>query len=541
MEQDELAEVIPLDESAKDYMLNMPDEVIRRISFVMPWQYDSDDGTYIDPDKKKASDLLHGDKATRDSLQTESWNKFNKNPQVSSAIRDQVGRITGLGFGAASGNFEVDQAIQEIEFDPRNRLYNYWPKWVGRTFIEGELFLSLTLHLDGFVEVDFNDPSELASKGDDNTGIIFHPNKTFMPLFYLFGDKTGQGNRIVPSIFVGMFPELAKFGRNHKDFNEKFLVGSNGRGRRYAKIGGFKRFIISWDRGFMTRRNISYLRTILEWLNHYEQLKKYEIDHKKSSGAYMWVFQFEDARAFKLWLSLSDTERRKTSILAKKTPGGSLVLPPGMSVTAVNPNLTSIKEQDTDILQMVASGLNVPEDVMTGTSKGTFASVKASRGPMSDRTSDEIAYFSRFYIHDFWGSIFFLKSAIGTFPRMIKVRKAIDFKDQEPVFKNIAVRPEFLVEPSFPVSEMIDLESRARGLLGVKHGPVSESLGVPNSDVASRMGVGGYAQARLQKATEDEKYPELVFNIDAESLQETIEGEPSASSNQQTKNPKLRR
>ena len=31
---------------------------------------------------------------------------------------------------------------------------------------------------------------------------------------------------------------------------------------------------------------------------------------------------------------------------------------------------------------------------------------------------------------------------------------------------------------------------------------------------------------RLRKATEDENYPELVYSVDAESLQEKIEGEP---------------
>ena len=187
MEQNELAEVIPLDGKAKDYLLNMPDEVLQRMSFSMPWQYDQVDKTYQDPDKRSAV-VPQGDKATRDALQNECWDKFNKNPQISSSVRDSVGRIAGLGFGASSGIFQIQQAIEEIELDPRNRLYNYWPKWVGRTLIEGELFLDLTVHVDGFVEVDFEDPIGLSAKGDDNTGIIFHPQKTFMPLFYLFGD-----------------------------------------------------------------------------------------------------------------------------------------------------------------------------------------------------------------------------------------------------------------------------------------------------------------------------------------------------------------
>ena len=64
------------------------------------------------------------------------------------------------------------------------------------------------------------------------------------------------------------------------------------------KLGGYNRFIVAWDRGFLTRRALSYLRTVVEWLNHYETLKKYEIDHKKSCGAYAWTFVFEDVKAF---------------------------------------------------------------------------------------------------------------------------------------------------------------------------------------------------------------------------------------------------
>ena len=97
-------------------------------------------------------------------------------------------------------------------------------------------------------------------------------------------------------------------------------------------------------------------------------------------------------------------------------------------------------------------------------------------------------------------------------------------------------RPEFLVDVTYPVSEMIDTEARSKGLLGAKHGPVAETLGIPNSEVAKRLGFGGYDRLRLQKATEDERYPELVYNIDAESIQETIEGEPKKK-----KNPKLKR
>jgi len=537
MEQDELAEVIPLDGKAKQYLLDMPDEVIQRISFTMPWQYDPSESGYRDPDKGLVTGTA-GDKGTRDKLQDECWDKFNKNPQLSSSVRDQVGRIGGLGFSTTSGIHKIHQNIQDIYFDPRNRLYNYLPKYIGRGFVEGELYLILTLHPNGFVEVDFSEPKELSSKGDDSTGIIFHPHKPHMPLFYIYEDKNGNVSRQIPSIYVGMYPELATLAARHPDYKRSLQQTARTRSSKFSKLGKYMRFVVSWDRGYMTRRNVSYLRTVLEWLNHYENLKKYEIDHKKSSGAYVWVFEFDDARAFKLWLSLSDKEKRETAVGAPLSPGGRLILPPGMKCDIVNPQLGAIKDQDTDILQMVSSGLGVAEDQMTGAAKGTFATVKASRGPVSDRTADEISYFDRFYKYDFWGAIFFLQSAIGKFPAEFPLKEAYTFdKNQKPKFKDVMYRPEFLIDVTYPVSEMIDTEARSKGLLGAKHGPVAETLGIPNSEVAKRLGFGGYDRLRLQKATEDEKYPELVYTIDAESIQETVEGEPS----KKKKNPKLKR
>ena len=506
------------------YLEDMPDEVLSSIKFSVPWQYGNEDLNEKDEDGFSASSSVNKEDSSysRKVLQEECFRKFHKNPHVNTSVRGLVGRLTGLGFETTSETFDIQQAIEEIELDPRNRLYNFWPKYVGRMNIEGELFLILTCHSDGFVEVDFLDPGVLSPSGDDDTGIIFHPNKTLMPLFYII-DAENNRKRQIPSIFIARYPELIKKASESKHFDEKEQTKSKSRVKVFKKFKRFNQFIISFDKGFVTRRAISYLRTTLEWINHYENLKKYEIDHKKSSGSYLWTFEFEDARAFKTWLSLSKEDKRKTGILAKKTPGGSLILPPGMSLECKNPNLTSIKEQDTDILQMVASGLNEPDDILTGTNKGTYASVKASRGPMSDRTADEIAYFDRWLKYDFWSAVFFLKGEIGKFPKFFSIKEAVGFdKSKKPIFRNIKRRPEQLIEISYPVSETIDFEGRARGLLGVKHGPVAEQAGIANSEVAKRLGFGGYGRLRLKKATEDEKYPELDYEmgVDAESVQE---------------------
>lgn len=549
--------------------------------FSMPWQVNLD-GEYEDTDgfssyTQPTKDL---DRLTRVELQQECWNKFNANPQINTSIRGLMGRLTGWMFEVTSEIEEIQDAIEQIWEDPRNKLYSNMPKFVGRSKIEGELFLCLTCHEDGFVEVDFLDPKTIDSGGDNDTGIIFHPTKRTFPLFYnvLLDHDRYQ----IPSINIARYPELVNLARKHKDWDTEAQSACKSNKPIFEKFKGYNRFVVAWDMSLLTQRNTSHLRTTIEWINHYENLKKYEIDHKKSAGSYLWTVSFLSYNDFRVWTSLTDEEKRKTGLLAKKTPGGTLFVPPGMTLEVKNPTLPSIKEQDTDILEMVASGLNEPSDVMTGSSKGTFASVKASRGPMSDRVADEMAEFERFLRYDFWGSIFFLKVSMGFLPPTFPVKEVVGFKepikkkkpeepkpapvakkdekdakkfadDSEPdpkkedpkkpmpepeeepeeedrnIYKVKQKKPEQLVDISFPVSETIDLETRTKALLGVKHGPMSENLGIPYSDIARRIGFGGsYGRLRKRQATEKHKYPELVYateGVDQESKQEDQEGE----------------
>jgi hypothetical protein len=513
--------------------------VLTKISFSVPWQY-AETGRETDADgfpsvidSEKKEDSAH----VREILQGKCFSKAHRNPHINTAVRGEAGRIAGWGFEVSSGEWKIQEAINEIEKDPRNRLYYYLPKFLARLIIEGELYLTLTVHPTGFVEVDFTDNSSITDSSGNGDGIIFHPNKSYFPIMYNIR-KNGTDFQQIPSIFCARYPELLPLAKQDTIYKSKLQGKSKSRRKIFRQFKGYNKFIVGFEKGFMTRRAVSYLRTTLEWINHYENLKKYEIDHKKSAGAYLWVFRIVDPKSFKLWLSLSDEDRRKTGIFAKKTPGSSLVLPPGMEVEVVSPKLNPIRDEDTDILGMVISGLNEPEDVTTGKAKGPFASVKASRGPMSDRTSDEVSYFKDWYINDFWGSIFFLKSAVSDFPKTFKVKEVVGFKDKknengeddkEPVFEDFDRRPEELIDISFPVSDTIDMESRARATLGVKHGPISETLGIPNSEVARKLGFGGYARARLRKATEDDKHPKLIYesgSVDAEQVQEKSEGEP---------------
>lgn len=530
-----------MNQSAIKNLLDVPDEILKGLSFSIPWQYNPESSSgYTDPDG--FDDAGSVPELSLSELRKECWKKFHFNPQINTAVRGMQGRLAGLGFECSSGEFQIEEVIEEIWYDYRNRMYTFMPKYVARSHIEGELFLMFTVHTNGFVEIDFLDPSTVGG-GEDDVGIIFHSSKKTMPLFYNIKGDTPVGNGFthqVPSIYLAHNPSLINDARNHKDFKVKAQSFCKSRKNIYRDLGGYYRFVIGWDRGLIERRTVSYLRTVLRWINQYEILKNYEIDHKRSAGSYLWIFTIEDPAVFKLWLSLTDEERRKTGIMAKKTPGGSLILPQGITCEAKSPSLPTINEQDTDILKMVGSGLNEEEGVMTGKSTAPYASIKASRGPMSDRTSDEIAWFRNFLIYDFWGSIFLLKNKVGFFPEFIKKEKCVGFTStsseneegeteykHKPVFKKVKVKPEMLVEVSFPVSEMIDYEARAKGMLGTKHGPVSDTLGIPGSEVAHRMGFGAYHKGRLQKETEKKEYPSLVYNLDAESIQEKKEAEPA--------------
>jgi hypothetical protein len=232
----------------------IPDEVLTHLQFSMPWQYEDDSAGYADEDGfplKGKLDVLE----KREEAQELCWNKFHENPQLNTAVRNTAGRLTGWGFGVWSDIEEIQKIIEETELDPRNRLYSFWPKYVSRAIIEGELFLGLTVHRNGFVEVDFFDPSAIADSEVDD-GIIYHPDKTTMPLVYCIEGANHEEKYQIPSIFLAYYPELINVAKKQDGFYRKRINDSASRSKKYKALGGFYRFMIGWDRGFLTRRNI---------------------------------------------------------------------------------------------------------------------------------------------------------------------------------------------------------------------------------------------------------------------------------------------
>ena len=471
-------------------------------------------------------------------LQEECWIKFNTNPQISTSISDNGGIVCGKGFGVSSPHQDVSVWLDSFMKDSRNRLVTDLKKMYVRSEIEGELYLAFTVHNTGFVEVDFMDPKSLVK-------IHRHPFKRTFPLlfeFLVYGDSGEENDiqtRLIPSVTVLEYPELLTTAKKLNCWDEAKLLRYDKKNNR--KTAGFKTFIVMWDKSLFTDRNVSQMRTTIEWTNHYENLKRYEIDHKKASGYYANVVTFEDPKAFKMWLAMTPEQRALTGIEQKKTPGGTLVMPPGMKLEIKNPQLQRISEQDTDILHMITSGLNKPEDMITGQSNGTYGSVKASRGPESDRNANRREDFELFLRYDFFRSAFLLSSKIKRMKLEREEQVVVDFRDGEPIDGTVKKAIWESLEIMFPVSEVSDVESTTKALLGVKHGSLADTLGIPRSVIAAKLGMPNYRSLRLKAATEEKFYPKLALSdvdsdvIDASSESTMLETKKTNNTNNQNK------
>ncbi len=545
-EQQDFQSLSIADENVASILRDLPDEALQQFSFPLFNSESSIGGGKPAFDADGFPELSQDNLWNLHKWQEECWKKAESNPQINSHIRDRMGRMTGWGFSMSSQHRNINNAIEEIMEDPRNNLYESFPKYVARDGIEGELFLVLTLHKSGFVEVDFVSPSSVSGGGDKGSGIIFHPTKQNFPLFYLVRmDKSktedGQQNEqvLIPSINIAYYPELEKEVNDHASYSPDKLRYAKVRKQNqtpYDQFNGYYRFMIHWNKGFMTRRNVSNIKTTIEWVNYYEALKKYEIDHKKSSGAYLWVVQMEDIQTFRRWLQMTEEERKKTGIMESKDPGGTLVLPPGMTLTVENPNLPNISGQDTDIMQMISSGLQKPQDTLLGDYSSSYASVKASEGPQSDRNNDELHYFKMFLLYSFWRPIFFLRAtASNNFSYYVQVNETTGFdKNQKPIIEKVKKPAYKLVDVNLPVSRLEDIEATARALLGTKHGSVVDTLNIPREEVAARLGFNDYHALVQRKATEDEELPPTLAAVDQESEQEKRESEPGKKSNNES-------
>ena len=498
-----------------------------------------------DPYQPVTTDAAFKNIAQFKQLQQECWNRAQNSPYISSAIADYKDRLTGYGFRVSSSEEQIRDYLDRFYDDYRNELSINFPKYVGREGVQGELYLQLTVHGasdPGFVEVDFIPPSALTG-GDNGTGKVFHPDKPTMPLYYRLKRTVGNTasgvsvrntkEEIVPSIYVAYDNELAEFVNNSAEVTEQSIEASRATtenvGSRYIRrfnrnLGGFRRFIVEWNDGLVTERNLSSLVTIITWANYYEDLKRYEMDHKKASGNYAWVFEPTDPRAAAKWEKLSKEQKAATGIARKKEPGSTIVLPYGFKASLQSPQLPKLSNEDVDIEKMISAGANISLNDMTGQFSGTtFSGVRESGKSQSDRNKGAIARFERFLRLRFFKAVLFLASNItpSRIPYTYRKERTIGFEGEEktPITKMKRINAENLLNITFPYSAVDNFSDRVKAALGSKSGDLTSMLNIPRSEVASMIGIQNYDELMLRKADEDRTVPDPSGFVDPEELE----------------------
>lgn len=481
-----------------------------------------------------------------EALRAECNRLFNRNPFIKTAVSDLTGVLVGDGFRMYSDNQKVSTAVDSITKDVRNDLYINIRKYVTERSINGELFLCLSCEsAEQFVHTDFVHPDMIAGCGQKGCGIIFHPSKTRFPLVYEVQQRSGESLQI-PSINIAHNPSILKDVEKkysnylaEMGYDKKKLEMSKAPGEKFKNVGGYGRFIVEWDGERVADRTVSYLLSVIIWANLYILLKSIEIDHKRACANYAWVIETESEEAWSLWMQMSKEDQDMTGLLGPKEPGCTMVAPPGFKVSLKSNQLPQIKESDSDILELITSGLNIPSDVLTGTSSGkNFGSVKASRGPWSDRIVDAQHVFKTFLRDRYWRSVFVLLTKVYGFPSAFSVEEPVDFKDGEAVWKAVKREPYELVSFSMPVFSAGELSELRSLYLGVKSGSLDDALGVSRALIARKLGISDYKGELLRHALEEKKYPKptKLGASDYESAQEKELEKPSRENQEANSN-----
>jgi len=391
--------------------------------------------------------------------------------------------------------------------------------------VEGELFLLLTVQSDGMVVFSVLEPGDI-SGCQDGTGIVTHPGQNILPLFYMYA-PSGETGEVIPSVNV-LYGDYDK-PEFYSGFEASQLNKSRAQGRgKYKGLKNFYRFIIHWpnlngvNEG---KRDTSYLRSILKYINYYHQSVLWSLDYRKSLASWSQKVKFSDdnfgQKAYRLWMKMTQVERDATGLTKPSQPGDKVFLMPGMDCNSMEHNAGKAGTgENTDVRNLLASGMDSLPDVLTADSKGsTFASIRETRNPFADVVESMQTKFSRLIKYGVLAHVLYIKSVMDKdfqYERKVKVPYDVD-KDGKVKTKNIKKKAFHLVDVVMPVLNVQNMEELAKGLLGSKHGSLDKSLGIPPSVLAERMGFPDYHKMRVQEAFETEQYPKL-FNPDEASV-----------------------
>lgn len=455
-------------------------------------------------------------------LQKKCWELYRTFGPVSAAINSKADYTTGHGFSVYSPVLDIRTQLNDIFYSYRNRLYATINGWTIRMLAEGELFLLLAFDDEGKVTVRCLEPERIG-KGTRNDGLLTNPDDVTHTLFYEHY-YTKQDSELIPDISVAFNPDILKEVKvkDIEGYDEKKTERSKGKGGKFGKVGGFRRFILHWKNltGINEyKRDLSVISTVLEAIHLYWNAIKWQLDHKKAQCAYTNVVGFEDSPqgriAYSLWKSLSEDERKATGLTGALTPGSTVFLLPGMTFEVKAPQLAKLEGENQDLINVAGAGVRSPQDLFQGQASGaTYASLKASRSPLEVEIKNTQYKLSNFMRYEFLRACFTVASKVSSFPEFFPKEDIQEFREGNPVFVTVQVEPIELVELTFPeVSFEEKIEGKAGAYLGSKHAGL-RSIGISDRKIAEKMGVSDLARQRAERALEERVYGkrEAVLN-----------------------------
>jgi len=498
------------------------------------------DGAPVDSDAYLFGILTGSDNDTSSytlsRLRTECWRQFKTNPFVGTATRDSVDSFVGDGFSIRSKVQEINDVLEKEFFDYRNKLWTRMRQVVTAYEVTGESFLCLTCDpYDRFVHIDMIHSNQIDGVDASGNGIIFHPEKTHMPLFYhVRRNNDSNEYDLIPSIYMAMNPNMVTVAENHPAFDKNKIRSSLMTQKQnprwdFEQFGGFRRFVVERESDIVCQRNISHLWSVLIWSNFYTLMKSVEIDHKRALASFCWVMQPNDESAWEVWNKLTPQEQARTGLLGPKPPGSTLIPPFGFDVKAIAPQLPNITGSDNDLREMLVAGLQQPADVITGNPEGkNFGSVKASRGPWSDRVLNQQSYFKAWTIHDLCRSILFIYNKLYGMSDKFSFKEVVRYENKEPI-SEVIVRPAWqFVNVNVPVFSSGNLSDLRSFYLGSKPAGLVDVLGISQETVSRKLGISDYHEERLKRETEKLHYPSTMpKDMSGEQLQEAQLAMPS--------------
>ncbi|MCK5236464.1 MAG: hypothetical protein KAR06_05695, partial [Deltaproteobacteria bacterium] len=340
-----------------------------------------------------------------------------------------------------------------------------------------------------------------------------NPDDATETLFYIYKDK-----ELIPDINIAFNPEeLLKIAKAMDSFDAAKTKSSLGKGAKFKKIGGYRRFILHWKNltGIHEyKRDTSSLYAILEALNMYWNAIKWQLDHKKAQAAYALEFSFDDTGTGKLaWLlykKMTDAEKKTAGFTGALTPGSRIMTPPGVTLSIKNPQLQKMDGENRDLLNLAGAGASSPTDMFQGDSRNTsHAAIKSTRAPL-ELDIENMQYKTTWFVkYELLRPCFYVASQLGGFPEFFKkqfVRRTPGKDTWDTATEFVDVEPIELVGVSTPVVKFeSDPHEKASAFLGNNHLGL-KSIGISNDRIAKTLGIKDLTRERDKKFIEQQKY-----------------------------------